>query len=305
MAEASSVKNGSVLKDIRMDGKTVLITGANTGIGYETAKDLSSRGAKVIMAGRDAGKVEKAMKEIKSCDPKANLVGVELDLASMESIRKCADKIMETEAKLDVLINNAGIMSCPQWKTKDGFEMQLGVNHIGHFLFTNLLLDLIKRSSPSRIVILSSSGHTRGRMNWDDIMSEKKYNPFVVYCQSKLANILFARELSRKLEGTGVTCNSVHPGLVKTELGRHFMNKEGTWNTIKYYLVFPFVKMIFKTPEQGAQTSIYCAVAPELNQVSGKYFADCKIEEEAPAAKNDEDAKRLWELSLEWTGLTK
>lgn len=286
-----------------MDGKTVLITGGNTGIGYEAAKDLAIRGAKVIMACRDMEKCEKAMLQIKESAPNAELVPVELDLASLESVRECADQIVKSETKLDVLLNNAGIMSCPQWKTKDDFEMQFGVNHLGHFLLTNLLLDLLKRSAPSRIVVVSSSGHTRGRINWDDIMNEKNYAPFPVYCQSKLANVLFARELSKKLEGTGVTCNSLHPGLVRTELGRHFNNTDTAWNTVKYALAWPILKVVFKSPPKGAQTSIYCCVAPELTDVTGKYFADCAVKEESAAAKSDEDAKRLWELSVNLTGL--
>lgn len=295
-----SAKGNWVKCDAKLIGKTVVITGANTGIGYETAKDLSKRGAKIIMGCRNFEKANEAKEKIAKEVPKALLEVRKLDLASLNSVREFAKSINESEEHLDILINNAGVMVCPQSQTEDGFETQLGVNHIGHFLLTNLLLDLIKKSAPSRIVILSSSGHLKGEMRWDDLMRDKEYKPWDVYFQSKLANVLHMQSLCTRLQGTGVTCNSVHPGIVKTELGRHMFNSASWLSSIKYAIVWPFLTIFLKTPVHGAQTSIYCAVAPELDEISGLYFSDCAPEELLPKAKNMEDAERLWKLSEEW-----
>lgn len=192
---------------------------------------------------------------------------------------------------------------CPQSETKDGFEMQFGVNHLGHFLLTNELLELIKKSSPSRIVTVSSTAHNRGRMNWEDLNHKATYNPRTCYSQSKLMNVLFSRELSQRLKGTGVTSNSLHPGVVNTELGRHIGNNgDGMFMSALFRMAMK-MSWLFRTPQQGAQTSIYCAVAPELEDVTGAYFSDCKRTNESNFAKRDEDAKRLWDISEELTGL--
>ncbi|XP_061191784.1 retinol dehydrogenase 12-like [Saccostrea echinata] len=284
----------------RLDGKTVIITGANTGIGKETAIDLASRGARVILACRDVLRAERAATEIIAKTNNQNVAVRIVDLASLASIRKFADNINKTEPKVNILINNAGIMMCPYWKTEDGFEMQFGVNHLGHFLLTNLLLDKIKSSAPARIINVSSLAHTRTeKINFDDINSEKDYDSRFAYRQSKLANVLFTRELNRRLEGTNVTANSLHPGLVLTELIRYLPQ------TVPAYLriFFPLILFFAKTPKQGAQTSIYCAVEESLENVTGKYFSDCAIKEEAKAAQDDEVAKKLWEISEKMVGL--
>uniref|UniRef100_H2Z2L2 Retinol dehydrogenase 14 n=1 Tax=Ciona savignyi TaxID=51511 RepID=H2Z2L2_CIOSA len=173
------------------------------------------------MACRDLKSADEVKQNILVEFPEAKIEIRKLDLSSLASIREFAKKVNESEDRLDILINNAGVMCCPQGKTEDGFEMHLGINHLGHFLLTNLLLDLIKRSAPSRIVVTASSGYKRGVMKWDDLMNDKDYKPFPVYSSSKLANCLFAQELSRRLEGTGVTCNALHPGIVLTNLGRY------------------------------------------------------------------------------------
>lgn len=189
-----------------------IITGANTGIGKENAIDFARRGAKVYIACRDVQRGEDALKDIKTASGSDKVFFLQLDLASLDSVREFSRKFHELESQLHLLINNAGVMMCPKALTKDGFEMQIGTNHLGHFLLTNLLLDLLKASAPSRIVNVSSAGHTMSDINKDDLMSEKSYSKLKAYAQSKLANVLFSTELAKKLEGTGVTVNSLHPG---------------------------------------------------------------------------------------------
>lgn len=200
---------------------------------------------------------------------------------------------------MDILINNAGVMAMPKALTKDGFEMQLGVNHLGHFLLTNLLLDILKTSAPSRIIVLSSLAHKYGEINREDLNSEKSYNKYKAYSQSKLANILFVQELAKRLKNTYVTVNALHPGIVKTDLGRYLVH------SFLKKLIDPFTYYFFKTARSGAQTSIRLAVDPELENVSGEYFADCKIQRVAPSArKNNDDAEWLWKQSEKMTRLS-
>ena len=290
---------GGVCKSkARMDGKTVVITGANTGIGKETALDLARRGARVIMACRDMKKGEVALKDIKEKSGSTDLVLKQLDLGSLNSVRKFADDINNSEPKLHVLINNAGVMFIPELtKTEDGFEMTMGVNHLGHFLLTNLLLDLLKKSAPSRIVVVSSIGHSwlTKEMKFDNINGEKSYDKYDSYGQSKLANILFTRELAKRLKDSGVTANSLHPGAIKTELDRHI-------NPLLKLLLSPTL-IFYKTPEQGAQTNIHLAVSEGVEGVTGLYFADCKAKEPSKAAQDDGAAKKLWEVSADLVGL--
>lgn len=282
-------------------GKTVIITGANTGIGKETAKVLSAKGGRIILACRDMKKCEEAKTEIEYDTVNQQIICKELDLASLSSIHKFADDVNKNERFVDILINNAGIMRCPKMITKDGFEMQLGVNHLGHFLLTHLLLDKIKKSSPSRIINISSLAHTRGKINFDDLNSANDYDPGAAYNQSKLANILFTKELSKKLDGTGVTVNALHPGIVMTELGRHMSAHK---SALSGTLLKPFFWTIMKTPKQGAQTSIYCALSKDLENVTGKYFSDCKEKEVSEEANDEKIAKRLWLISEKWTKIT-
>ncbi|XP_073693218.1 retinol dehydrogenase 11-like [Garra rufa] len=283
----------------RLDGKTVLITGANTGIGKETAVDMAKRGARVILACRDMGRANRAADEITKRSGNGNVVVKMLDLASLQSVRALAKDVHQTEGRLDILINNAGIMMCPPWKTEDGFEMQFGVNHLGHFLLTNLLLDLLKKSTPSRVVTVSSLAHETGKIHFDDINLEKNYETLVSYKQSKLANVLFSRELAARLKGTGVTTYALHPGVIRTELGRHFFPSMPLWKKI---LAIPFF-FFLKTPWQGAQTTIYCAVDESLQNASGLYYSDCELKEAAPRGRDDAAARRLWDLSASMVGL--
>lgn len=186
-------------------------------------------------------------------------------------------------------------MASPRFTTSDGLEIQIGTNHFGHFLLTNLLLDQLKASAPSRIINVSSVAHKFGRINRDDINSEKSYNKWEAYGQSKLANILFSRELAKRLAGTGVVANSLHPGAVSTELFRHL--------SIVGYLAIPFRPFFFKTPKAGAQTTLAVALDPEYEKVTGKYFSDCAIANETTAAQCDDTAEWLWKKSEEITGL--
>jgi retinol dehydrogenase 12 len=215
------MQGGQFKKDTKIDGKIVVITGANSGIGKETAVDLAKRGGKIYIACRDQQRANAALKEIKERSGSENVHFLQLDLASMDSIRTFSRKFHELESQLHILICNAGIMACPKGLTKDGFEMQLGTNHLGHFLLTNLLLDLLKAGAPSRVVVVSSLFHIVGKIRRSDLMGEKFYFRWFAYASSKLANILFARELAKRLEGTGITVNSLHPGAVHSELQRH------------------------------------------------------------------------------------
>ncbi|XP_072171697.1 retinol dehydrogenase 11-like [Diadema setosum] len=294
------LQGGRCYSKARLDGKTVIITGSNTGIGKESAKDLAKRGARVIMACRDLKKAEEAQLWVIRESGNKNVVVKKLDLASMRSIRDFAADIKKEEERLDILLNNAGIMMCPHWKTEDGFEMQFGVNHLGHFLLTHLLLDLLKASAPSRIVNVSSIGHQFGRMHFDDIMLEKKYDSIVSYGQSKLANILFTRELAKRLSGTGVTCYSLHPGAVDTELQRHMTSY--SWLFVP---IHPIMRLFYKTAERGAQTNIYCCVDEKAANETGLYYSDCAVKTPSKAAQDDAAASKLWELSAELVGLEK
>ncbi|XP_075452548.1 retinol dehydrogenase 13 isoform X2 [Ascaphus truei] len=213
-------------------GKTVIVTGANTGIGKETALELAKRGGRIIMACRDMGKCEAAAREIRGSTLNHSVFASHLDLASTKSIKEFAKKILDEEEHVDILINNAAVMRCPHWKTEDDFEMQFGVNHLGHFLLTNLLLEKMKNSGDSRIINVSSLAHIVGDIDLDDLNWEKKkYNTKAAYCQSKLANVLFTNELARRLQGTAVTVNSLHPGVADTELGRHTGMHQSTFSS--------------------------------------------------------------------------
>ncbi|XP_029979694.1 retinol dehydrogenase 12, like [Sphaeramia orbicularis] len=280
----------------RLEDKTVVITGANTGIGKETAIDLAKRGARIIMACRDMEKAQAAVKEVIESSSNENVVCMKLDLADSKSIREFAENINREEPKLNILINNAGVMVCPYGKTADGFEMQIGVNHFGHFLLTYLLLDLIKKSTPARIINVSSMAHSWGSINLEDINSEKSYDKRGAYSQSKLANVLFTRSLAKRLEGTGVTTYSLHPGVVQTDLWRHLSGPQ--------QLVMKIVSPFTKNSTQGAQTSIYCAVEPTLEKESGGYYSDCAPADCSAAGKNDETAQKLWELSCQLLSIT-
>jgi len=294
------MQGAKVTSKASLKGKTVVITGANTGIGKETALDLSRRGGKVVMLVRNVEKGNEAAHMIMK-ETEGDVVVHRLDLADMDSVRDCAEQLGNSLEKIDILINNAGVMTCPEMKTKQGFEMQFGTNHLGHFLLTNLLLPLIKKAAPgARIINVSSMAHKAGQMQWEDLNFEKTpYSPIKAYTQSKLANILFTKELARKGEGSGVTSYALHPGVVNTEMTRHIKD---TYGSCVACLV-PLHGLFIRTPESGAQTTIYCAVEESISEHSGRYYSDCREVSPAGQAEKIEDAKRLWDISEELTGL--
>ncbi|XP_069788033.1 retinol dehydrogenase 13-like isoform X2 [Narcine bancroftii] len=289
------VSGGICPSSASASGRTIIITGANTGIGKETARELAKRGGKIILACRNMEKCETAAREIRGDTLNHHVYARHLNLASMKSVREFAKKVTEEENNINVLINNAGIMRCPHWQTEDGFEMQFGVNHLGHFLLTNLLLEKLKNSGNSRIINVSSLAHIAGEIDFDDLNWEKrKYNTKAAYCQSKLANVLFTKELAKRLEGTGITVNAVHPGVTNTELGRHTGMHKSTFSST---VLGPLFFLLIKSPKIGAQPSIYLSVAEELEGISGKYFDAMKQKDPSPQAMDDEKARHLWEIS--------
>ncbi|KAG5850158.1 hypothetical protein ANANG_G00079240 [Anguilla anguilla] len=279
--------------EVRLDGKTAIVTGANTGIGKETARDLAKRGARVILACRDMEKAELAVREIMRDTGVADVIPSQLDLADTKSICEFAEHIYNSESSLHFLINNAGIAFCPYSTTADGYEMQFGVNHLGHFFLTFLLLDLLKHSAPSRVINLSSMIHKMGRIHFEDMNSEMSYHPAQAYAQSKLANILFTRELAKKLEGTGVTVYAVNPGMVNSDAFRHLNNSIQT-----FMKAFSF---LLRRPAEGAYTTLYCALTPDLK--SGGYYSNCSQAECSRAASDDRTARILWMVSCQMLGI--
>ncbi len=278
---------------MNIEDKICIITGANSGIGKATAIGLAKMNTTVVMLCRNKEAGGIAQKEIigESGNKKVDLLIC--DLSSQEQIRKFVDEFKQKYQNLHVLINNAGVMASKRKLSVDGFEMNFAVNHLAPFLLTNLLLDVLKKSAPSRIINVSSGMHKMAKIDFDDLQSEnKKHRLFRVYGVSKLALMLFSYELSRKLDGTGVTVNNIHPGVVNTNLGRD-MSKIGR----------RFGKIFFKSPEKGAKTSIYLASSPEVEGVTGKYYIKKQQRESSKESYNEDYAKRLWEISAKLTKL--
>jgi retinol dehydrogenase 14 len=280
-----------------MDGKVCLITGATSGIGKATAMGLADMGASVVMVGRDRGRGEAALAEIKEGSPNASVALMLADLSSQEEIRRLADEFKEAHPRLDVLINNAGVIRSERITTADGIEMTFAVNHLAYFLLTNLLLDLLKASAPSRIVNVSSGEERNGTIDFDDLQAEKEYKTAKAYGQSKLATVLFTYELGRRLEGTGVSANCLHPGVVGTNLGS---GVSGVFGVMVWALT-----PLMKSPEKGAETSIYLASSPEVEGLSGRYFVKKAEARSSDVSYDERIARRLWEVSAELTNLPK
>jgi len=271
-----------------------LVTGANTGIGKETARGLAAQGATVIFLCRSEERAREAMEEIAADTGNNDLHLVLCDLSHQEQIREAAQEITERFDRLDVLVNNAGVYLTDFVLTVDQLEKTWAVNHLGYFLLTNLLLDLLKDSAPARIVNVSSDAHRDASIDFDNLNGEQGYNWYDAYCQSKLANVLFTRELARRLEGTGVTANALHPGVVASDIWK----RNSDWISWMVRLATPF----FRSTEKGAETVLYLATSPEVEGVSGKYFKDCKEKHPSRTAQDDELARRLWEVSEQQVG---
>ncbi|MEI8308348.1 MAG: SDR family oxidoreductase [Chloroflexales bacterium] len=274
-----------------MVGKVVMVTGANSGIGKVTALELARKGASVVMLCRSRSKGEVARDEIIAQSGNAQVELLLADFASLESVRRAADAFLKSHDRLHVLVNNAGLYMGERLLSQDGYEMTFAVNHLAPFLLTNLLLDTLRASAPARVVTVSSGAHWGGHLRFDDLNATRRFGGFRVYSTSKLANLLFSNELARRLAGSGVTSNSLHPGAVATKFG------SGTTGFFSF--VFNLARPFFISPEQGAQTSIYLASAPEVEGVSGKYYVDKKPQSSSGESNNQEVQRRLWDVSAQ------
>jgi NAD(P)-dependent dehydrogenase (short-subunit alcohol dehydrogenase family) len=278
-----------------MNGKICIVTGSNTGIGKETARGLAARGATVIMACRDAAKAEAARADVAATTGRSDVRVLPLDLGDTKSIRAFAAAFKEQYARLDVLVHNAGVFTTRRTTTRDGFESTFGVNHLGTFLLTRELRDVLERSAPSRIVVLSSALHYRGHMNFEDLQYERrKFSGTAAYNHSKLANVLFTKALARRLASTGVTVNAVHPGVVATELARDYPR-----------LLVKLVHLFMLTPAEGAACSLHVATDPALVTTSGEYFEKSKPRPASAEALDESLQERLWTVSEELLGLAR
>lgn len=295
--------NESATSD-NMQGRVCLITGATGGIGRETALGLASRGATLIIVGRTPEKVTATISELKEKTGNQAIEGLVADLSSQAELRRVAAEFLDKHDRLHVLVNNAGAMFFSRRQTVDGLETTFALDHLGYFLLTNLLLDTIKASATpdrnARIVSVASAAHQGATINFDDLQSTTSYSGMGMgaYGQAKLANILFTYELARRLAGTHVTANAVHPGFVST--GFALNNLGGVLRSVVGLGMRPFQVSV----EQGAQTSIYLAASPEVEGVTGEYFAKCKPIRSSAASYDEAAAKRLWEVSEELVGLT-
>ena len=275
-----------------MSGKTCLVTGATNGIGKAAAQALAKMGVTVVVVGRNALKTAQLVEEIRAASGNQNVDSLLADLSSQKEVRRLADEVKSRYPHLHVLLNNAGGTFTTRQLSVDGIEMTFALNHLAYFLLTNLLLDTLKASAPARIINVSSDAHSGGKIDFDNLQGERSYSGFGPYGNSKLANILFTIELARRLEGTGVTVNALHPGLVNTGFGR---NNPG----LLMKIMGAIIPLIARSPEKGARTSVYLATSPEVQDISGKYFVDCKVTQPAPQASDRAVALRLWNVSAE------
>ncbi|MEZ4594369.1 MAG: SDR family oxidoreductase [Chloroflexota bacterium] len=277
-----------------MNGKVCLVTGANAGLGKVTALELAKMGATVVMVARSEARGQAALAEVQQASGSSQVHLLLADLSSLAETRQLAAQFQAQYNRLDVLVNNAGAIFKDRQLSVDGYEMTFALNHLSYFLLTNLLLDLLKASAPARIVNVSSGAHMGGSLNFDDLMQAKKYRSFAAYSQSKLANVLFTYELARRLAGSGVTVNALHPGGVGTQFGagEGFMG----W-------FFKLIRPFLLTPEQGAETQIYLASSPDVEGVTGKYFDKKKAVQSSKISYDTAVAQKLWQISEELTGL--
>jgi NAD(P)-dependent dehydrogenase (short-subunit alcohol dehydrogenase family) len=278
-----------------MQGRTCIVTGATSGIGRATATALNRAGARLVLVARNAEKAEQARRELLAERPGAE-VSIQLaDLAKLDDIRAVVPALLDECPQIDVLLNNAGIVLLRRTETQDGFESMFGVNHLAYYLLTRLLLERLKENPQARIVNVSSEAHRFASWDFDDLQSKKSFSGMRVYGNSKLANILFTRALAKRLEGTGVTANCLHPGAVDTNLGHG--------NGLLFQLIQPLARFFLRSPEDGAKTSIKLCASPEVAGTSGLYFQNEKPRRPTALALDDEAAERLWRISAEMVGL--
>ena len=273
-----------------MRGRLCLVTGGTSGIGSAIVKALAGMGAHVIMTGRDRSKGKALIDHVMATGSPGTLELITVDFTSLAAVRQLASEIHERWNRLDVLVNNAGVWLLDRQTTIDGFEMHFAVNHLAHFLLTNLLLDLLKNSPSARVITVASDGHKRGRIDFSNLQLKRNYSAAAGYCNSKLANVLFSNELARRLAATSVTSNSLHPGIVNTDLVR---GTRGPWLWL-WKLLTP----LQQTPGQGARTAVYLASSPEVEGITGRYYGKCREERPAQAALDMDMAKKLWDESM-------
>ena len=281
--------------DQSMAGKICLITGATAGIGKETALGLARQGATVVVAGRNRERCTATVEQIKAQTGNSSVDFLLADLSSLQEVRNLAGQVKEKYPRLDVLVNNAGAIMLSRRLSVDGIELTFALNHLSYFLLTNSLLDHLVASAPARIVNVSSSSHRRTRLNFDNLQFHRRYGGYRAYAQSKLANVLFSYELARRLDGSGVTVNVLHPGLVAT----NFLSNNGK---LGQFLCF-FMGLRGMNAAKGALTSIYLAGSTEVEGVTGRYFEKSREVRSAPASYDRSAAERLWQVSAEMTGL--
>ena len=278
-----------------MAGRTCVVTGANSGIGLVTARELARLGASVVMVSRSKERGERALEKVKSKAEGGKVELVVSDFASLASVRGLAARLVREHESLEVLVNNAGLANVRRSVTADGFETTFQVNYLSQFLLTVMLLGSLKKGATSRIVNVSSVGHFSGRIDFDDLQTEKGYGVMKAYSQSKLAMVLFTYELARRLQGTGVTANCLHPGTVATNIWGRSLGPASFLTKVS--------RLFMSSPETGAKTSVYLASSPAVEGVTGKYF-DRMVERQSSQDSYDEDlARKLWETSVRLLGL--
>jgi len=277
------------MSSVNMNGKICLITGGNSGIGKATALGLAKMGATVVIVSRNKEKGETAMTDIIAKSGNKNVELIQADMSSQDSIHKLAEEFRARHEKLHLLINNAGVYLTKRSESEDGLESTFAINHLGPFLLTSLLVDILKASAPSRIVNVTSDAHKGAKIDFDDLQGEKRFSGWQAYGQSKLAMILFTHELAKKLEGTGVTVNSAHPGVARTNFAKN--------NGGLVMLGFRFLGIFFISPESSAKRILYVATSPDLEGVTGKYFTKMHETRSSPESYDDDSARRLWLVS--------
>lgn len=288
------------MTDVDLSAKTVLVTGANVGIGYETALALARLGARTGLVCRNRERGEHAQEEIRSLAGNPNVDLFVADLAARAEIARLVDEVQASYDRLDVLVNNAGVVLMDRDTSPDGQELTFATNHLAPFQLTIGLIDLLKASAPSRVVTVSSRAHARGDMDFDDLNFEhSRYSTMRVYGRSKLANILFARELARRTEGSGITSTSMHPGGVATNFGK----RNAGWKGAIWRSAVSLGRPMMRTPQKGAETVIWLASSPAAVADNGAYFVDMKVKTPSKQARDDEIAARLWKVSAELTGV--